>query len=120
MRIIIVLLLIFFMITLFCCYNYLTIYKLEINNKIYKKNIDLLDESKFNLDKMNPNRWNYGNSDFAPYIDGSYKQVTNNYVPGFSFNTNKHMLSSEKTLNSSKINIWKNKNDDTTFFVQCK
>lgn len=120
MRIVIIIVLILFIVSLFCCYNYLTIYKLEINKIIRKKNVDLLDEKDFNLDTMNPNRWNYGNPDFAPYIDGSYKQVTNNYIPGFTFNKNNDVQSDEKTLNDSKINMWKNKNNEITFFVQCK
>ena len=87
------LLAILLIVVILCCgfYKVVTVKKLvkvtEIDlDKQKKKNVDLLNENQFNLDKMNPNKWNYGNKDFAPYIDGSYKQVTNNYVPGFKFN----------------------------------
>tara|TARA_B100001123_G_C15315058_1_gene1025832 strand:+ start:1937 stop:2302 length:366 start_codon:yes stop_codon:yes gene_type:complete len=120
MRTFILIFLILITISLFCCYTYLTIYKLEVNTAIQKKNVDLLNEKDFNLDKMNPNRWNYGRPDFAPYIDGSYKQVTNNYVPGFKFNQNiGNTTTSDKTLHNVKINAWRNRSDDTKFLVQC-
>ena len=45
-------------------YKYLTIYKLEV--KTLKK-YRFIKSKDFNLDKMNLNKWNYGNSDFAPY-----------------------------------------------------
>ena len=71
----------------------------------FKDDTDLLIENQFNLHKMNLNRWNYGESDFAPYINGSYKQNTNNYVPGYKFNNNNQDFSSNK---NNRINIWKN------------
>ena len=93
------------------------------NNFSNDKTIDLIDQENFNLDKMNPNRWNYSNPDFAPYIDGSYKQVTNNYVPGFKFNnySNKDFYNFEQPSSSEvKINAWKNKRNDQSFLIQCK
>ena len=85
----------------------------RLNNN--KKDVDLLIQNEFNLHKMNLNRWNYGNKDFAPYIDGSFKQNTNNYVPGFKFNKDEKLINEKKGI---KINAWKNKNE-TDFFVQC-
>ena len=85
-----------------------------------KDDSDLLIQSQFNLHKMNLNRWNYGKSDFAPYIDGSYKQNTNNYVPGYKFNNNKEISTiPDKALHDVKINAWRNKSDDKKFLVQC-
>lgn len=115
---------ILFLVLIFIClffnlgYKYLTIYKLEVKKDIKKKNIDLLNQKDFNLHKMNLNKWNYGNPDFAPYINGSYKQVTNNYVPGFKFNSYDKNIAN-KSLHNCKINIWKNKNNENNFFVQC-
>ena len=118
MRNFILIFLILIIISLYSRYTYLTIYKLEVNKRIQKKNIDLLNEKDFNLDKMNPNRWNYGKPDFAPYINGSYKQVTNNYVPGYKFNKNTaDITTSGKVLYNVKINAWKNESDDTKFMV---
>jgi len=87
-----------------------------------KPNVDLLNENQFNLMKMNPNRWNYNNADFAPYIDGSYKQVTNNYVPDFKFNNNNNNNNNLKTsaVYDTKINAWRNQSDSNSFLVQCK
>jgi len=81
-----------------------------------RKDVDLLIQSEFNMDKMNLNRWNYGNPDFAPYIDGSYKQNTNNYVPGYKFNDNKDFT--EVGKQDVKINAWRNRSDNN-FLVQC-
>lgn len=69
-----------------------------------KDDSDILIENQFNLHKMNLNRWNYGKSDFAPYINGSYKQNTNNYVPNYKFNNNQDF----STNKNNRINIWKN------------
>jgi hypothetical protein len=99
----------------------------RFNNKfetnVIVKDGDLLNQYNFNLDKMNPNRWNYGNEDFAPYIDGSYKQVTNNYVPNFKFNnySNTDFYQFEQpAINDVKVNNWKNKSNNQSFLVQCK
>ena len=81
-----------------------------------RKDVDLLIQSEFNMDKMNLNRWNYGKPDFAPYIDGSYKQITNNYVPGYKFNDNKDFTGDGKQ--DVKINAWRNRSDNN-FLVQC-
>ena len=91
MNSLLLLLFIILFIILFTCqfYKIITIKKIVHVSKVktkMKTDIDLLNQNQFYLDKMNPNKWNYGNPDFAPYIDGSYKQVTNNYVPGFKFN----------------------------------
>ena len=70
--------------------------------------------------EMNPNRWNYGNPDFAPYIDGTLKQNTNNYVPGFKFNNNQNYTTIPgKALHNVKINAWRNKSNEKRFLVQC-
>ena len=92
-----------------------------IPNEVQEKNdVDLLMQDEFNMHKMNPNRWNYGNPDFAPYIDGDLKQNTNNYVPGFKFNGNRdYSTISGKALYDVKINAWRNKSNDKKFLVQC-
>lgn len=115
-------LLIFFFVL--CCGFYKGVTKFQ-SIKIDEEddNADLLNQKNFNLDKMNPNRWNYGNSDFAPYIDGSYKQVTNNYVPGFNFNnySDRDFYKFEQpAIYDVKINAWENKSNDQAFLVQCK
>ena len=126
MRKIIVLFLVLLIISMLCCYTYLSVYKIDIKSSALKKNIDadLLNEVNFNLDKMNLNRWNYGRPDFAPNINGSYKQVTNNYVPGFKFNNDSKDIDANKKntnhLNNIKINAWQHKNNDKSFLVQCK
>ena len=85
-----------------------------------RDDVDLLIQSEFNMDKMNPNRWNYGKPDFAPYIDGSLKQNTNNYVPGYKFNSNQDFTTiTDEALHDVKINAWRNKSDDKKFLVQC-
>ena len=94
--------------------------KLMPNELQEKNNVDLLMQDEFNMHKMNPNRWNYGNSDFAPYIDGDLKQNTNNYVAGFKFNGNRDYTTiSGKALHDVKINAWRNKSNDKKFLVQC-
>ena len=94
--------------------------KLMPNELQQKENVDLLMQNEFNMDKMNPNRWNYGNLDFAPYIDGTLKQNTNNYVPGFKFNGNRdYSTIPGKALHNVKINAWRNKSDENRFLVQC-
>tara|TARA_B100002019_G_C20844051_1_gene391351 strand:+ start:174 stop:539 length:366 start_codon:yes stop_codon:yes gene_type:complete len=116
------LLIILFLLFILCCGFYKSINTFKT---IYKEHEDpdLIDQKNFNLDKMNPNRWNYGNPDFAPYIDGSYKQVTNNYVPGFNFNnySDKDFYKFEQPpIYDVKINAWKNKSNNQSFLVQCK
>jgi hypothetical protein len=82
---------------------------------------DVLDQVNFNMDTDNVNRWNYGNKDFAPYLDGSYKQVTNNYVPGmrhYSFDDIK--FDEDTSINNPRVNFWHNRNKSKFFFLQCK
>ena len=90
------------------------------SDKILKEP-DVLDQVNFNMDTTNVNRWNYGNKDFAPYIDGSYKQVTNNYVPGmrhYSFDDIK--FDEDTSINNPRVNFWHNRNKSKFFFLQCK
>ena len=124
------LLAILLIVVILCCgfYKVVTVKKIvkvtEIDlDKQKKRDVDLLNENQFNLDKMNPNKWNYGNKDFAPYIDGSYKQVTNNYVPGFKFNNysiNDFYEWKKPAVYDTKINAWRNQSDSNAFLVQCK
>ncbi len=87
---------------------------------IEKDDVDLLIQNEFNLHKMNLNRWNYGKPDFAPYVDGSLKQNTNNYVPGYKFNSNQDFSEIKgKALHNVKINAWRNKSNNKKFLVQC-
>ena len=88
-------------------------------NVVENEKPDLLDQTNFNFDTNNVNRLNIGNPDFAPYLDGSYKQVTNNYIPGMTH----YSLGDEDTgpaLHDVRVNIWRNKSDSKAFFVQCK
>lgn len=82
---------------------------------------DVLDQVNFNMDTNNINRWNYGNKDFAPYIDGSYKQVTNNYVPGMKhYSMDDIKFDEDTSVNNPRVNFWHNRNKSKFFFLQCK
>jgi len=124
----VILLLLLFIFSCGCYQGVKTMNTGDTGNNKFETNVivkdgDLLNQSNFNLDKMNPNRWNYGNEDFAPYIDGSYKQVTNNYVPNFKFNnySNSDFYQFEQpAINDVKVNNWKNKSNNQSFLVQCK
>ena len=94
---------------------FITLLYIFLNNTIVnigtKSNDDLLDNKYFNINSNDVNRWNYENKDFAPYIDGSYKQVTNNYIPNYTNSLNNFDISEDYTLNDSRVNIWKNQNN---------
>lgn len=109
-----ILLFIIFMITIYIFLNKILI---NIDNNLHN---NLSDNMYFNIDSNNINRWNYGNKDFAPYIGGSYKQVTNNYIPNYTGSFDDFNLPEDNTKNDSRVNIWRNPNNSKDFLVQCK
>jgi len=98
---------------------YIFLDKILVNIRGRNKD-SLLNNMYFNIDSSNINRWNYKNKNFAPYIDGSYKQVTNNYIPNYTGSFDDFNIPEDNTINDSRVNIWKNKNNSKEFIVQCK
>ena len=116
-------LLLLLLLLLICIFLFFGMYKIliSIESTYDNKEPDLLDQRNFNMDTNNLNRWNFGNKDFAPYIDGSYKQVTNNYIPGMRhYSLDDFKFEGETSLNNPRVNYWNNKNTSKFFFVQCK